>query len=250
MSDEISYINFLTHQQELSSVLNDILVRIKDPNRRTFPRRYSSYLWHKIGNQSIPTSVNVEQGINHAIRQIHDFYGWMAKQGRNGKCAGTLYRSLDFMKIAPSNRNGSKSSDRNIHVEHTVPVAILGSYLKNSISEFSSPESLHWNLIQHSICVGLSFNEEKSLNLAGVAKSTNEAFTLDGHLIHDYPFRRYLPMVDYAKSNKLNFSIVDITTGSEIDLENFTFRDHQKSLARAAQIAISPSKTSYEIFGI
>ncbi len=250
MSNNFKSINLPIHQKELSNVLIDILARINGPNRRTFPSRYSSYLWHKLGDQPIPALVNVDQGVNHAIRQIHDFYGWMARHGRNGNCAGTLYRSLDFMQISPSERNGSKSSKRNIHIEHTVPVATLNNYLTNSINKFSSPESLHWNLIQHSICVGLSYIEEKQLSLAAVAKSSNDAFASDGHLVHDFPFRRYLPMAAYAKSRNCDFVIIDITTGKEIDLENFTFTDHQESLERAAQYATSHNKNSYEIFGI
>lgn len=189
------------------------------------------------------------QGFGHSIRQIHDHFGWMAKQGRKGHCAGALYRSAEFIRIPSDKRNGSRTGGRNIHIEHTVPVSVLRDYLKHSIHGFNTWEELYWQLLSRSICVAMSSDEELRLGPAGVAKSTHEAFTKDGRQVNDSPFLRYLPMQTYSVNKRKDFRIFNIPLRTEVNLAEFTFADHVRTLEAAAKL-VNETATARSVFGV
>ena len=119
------------HAAECLATLKDVSLRLSGPERKSFPQRYACHLWHSLGNRPVPAECLDRQGNNHAIRQIHDFYGWMAKSGRNGHCAGAIYRTEEFMARPAAERNGTRHvrTGRNIHIEHTVPVSVLADQI-------------------------------------------------------------------------------------------------------------------------
>ena len=127
--------------------------------RRTYPPRYCRLLWHHLrGTQPDPADA-LNATLNHIIRQIHDFYGWMAKNsgGNRKNCAGTFYRTEGFIRIKPAERNGSRNGG-NIHIEHTIPINDLLRAVKRYIKSDDdlTCADLHTFLIRHSICTAFS----------------------------------------------------------------------------------------------
>ncbi|MGS2742573.1 hypothetical protein ACU6TU_03120 [Halomonas sp. LS-001] len=227
------------HNKELREVLQVIK---NDVSRqcalKRFPTRYSkSILSHLKGNQVDNHSIGL------SIRKIHDFYGWMAKEElKRGQCAGALYRTLGYLNIDRKNRDGTQGVGRNVHIEHTVPVRALLRSISFNLSNFKSESELHNFLIDRSVCVAFSHSEEKKLNVSGVHASDNEAFSRDGLQVHNYPFRRYLPLAEYAEKAGFEFEVYNVVSGKKVDLYNYSFQDHQKTL----NIASSYVSSSFE----
>lgn len=224
-----------SHRAEVEATLAQIshLTGLASP-RKYFPSRYSPFVWSKLSGGSVNDWCSCQAKVNHAIRQIHDFYGWMAKSGRRGVCKGTLYRTVKFMELETNQRDGSKKPTRNIHIEHTVPVDVLENFLSYESSRFKTPEELHGALISNSICVAMTHDEQKSLDRHQVPRSSNEAFSESGERIGDHPFRRYLPLLNSEQSQ--DFKIVNVITGDLVNLQTFTFKDHEDTLAKASKL--------------
>ena len=93
----------LAHAEELRGVLREVQQDAHRKPSRRFPTRYSESVLLDL--QGKPRE---HHGVGHSIRQIHDFYGWMAKAGaRRGNCAGAIYRTVGFMAIPRDQRNGT-----------------------------------------------------------------------------------------------------------------------------------------------
>jgi hypothetical protein len=232
------------HRSELVEVLREVQRDSKRPLLKRFPTRYSpSMLSHLLGQQRDPHS------LSHSIRQVHDFYGWMAKRGVNrGCCAGALYRSFGYLRIERSRRDGTKGPGRNVHIEHTVPVRVLEAALAANVARFRSSSDVHRFLMRRSICVAFSYQEEKWLREAGIHSYTNPAFDRSGMEVHQFPFRRYLPLVDHIRDRGDRFGIVNIINGQELNLETFSFDDHESTLRQASQLVICAGPyTLYEL---
>lgn len=219
------------HKEEVAKLLSLISEENKYPPKKSSPLRYGIYIWSRISSYSVNDWCDSNLGINHSIRQIHDYYGWMAKNGIKGKCRGAIYRTKEFMKIKPCDRDGSKKETRNIHIEHTVPVSVLQKFLNRPDASYQNPRSLHLDLIRHSVCVAMSHQEQISMRNV-VANSSNPAFDENGSIIDDRPFLRYKPL------QKINpdFKIINIITGDEISFEKFTFDEHIKTLQMASNL--------------
>jgi hypothetical protein len=68
------------------------------------------------------------QSLNSRLRQFHDKLGFKAKESlkQGGLCAGAIFRTQRF--IATQERSGAKKGpEKTVHIEHTVPVAVLAS---------------------------------------------------------------------------------------------------------------------------
>ncbi len=181
----------------------------------------------------MPPNAAYGQSPGQAIRQIHDFYGWMAKAGRRGHCAGTLYRTSGFMQVDLGARNGTRlPGKRNIHIEHTVPVKCLQAMLMLEIRGIRSPAELHDVLVKHSVCTAFSHAEERAMN-GLVLRDSSPAFDRNGNAIGNCPFLRYRPLVDKLD----NFAIYNVVTGLPVDIETFTFEDHRRTL-RCAEVLL------------
>jgi len=230
------------HQIELIEVIKYAHRLSNEKSKKSFPSRHSPFIWSQITGGSVSDWCQSNQSIAHSIRQIHDFYGWMARHGKNGLCAGTLYRTTNYLNIDMTSRDGSKRSSRNIHIEHTVPVADLNRLLWQSSGklESQSAENLHELLIKHSICVAFSKHEEAAIGAAGIPSSRNHAFNEDGTpgKEYPYPFRRYLPLVQELSKQGLDFNVINIVSNKSIDLQNFTFADHLSNLELVCNIAL------------
>lgn len=236
------------HKAELLEVLREVKRDATGQRLRRFPTRYSpSILSHLRGGQ-------VEsQGIGHSIRQVHDFYGWMAKAGANrGNCAGALYRTLGYLHIDRTRRDGSKQLSRNVHIEHTVPVCVLEKVLYTNLPQFRTVADLHHFLIAKSICVAFSSTEEKWLCEAGIPRSMNSAFDSLGVQQHDYPFRRYIPLVEHARKKGSEFRIFNVVSGAQVDLQSYSFMDHVATLEMASRLVTDTAARfiyDLELFG-
>jgi hypothetical protein len=236
------------HRAELLEVLREVQRDATGQRLRRFPTRYSpSILSHLLGRQVEST------GIGHSIRQIHDFYGWMAKTGANrGECAGALYGTLCYLHIDRARRDGSKQLSRNVHIEHTVPVCVLEKVLSANLQQFRTAADLHRFLIARSICVAFSSTEEKWLSEAGIPRSENSAFDSLGVQQHNYPFRRYMPLVGHARKKGSEFRIFNIVSGGQVDLQSYSFGDHVSSLEKASRLVTGTAGRliyDFELFG-
>ena len=163
------------------------------------------------------------------IRKIHDFYGWMAKMGSGnfGHCSGCMYRTLGSLLIPPTERDGSKSKNRNIHVEHLIPVKLLRFHMDRN--QNIDKRDFLTSLLDISICVGLSHEEERLMNGAGVPRSKSEDLSLSfGD--DEKPFLRYKKLKDAIQDQGGSFLIFDLVRGQMIDLDTFTLSDHRRNL--------------------
>ncbi len=180
------------------------------------------------------TSLNSSTGSMKA-RNAHDFFGWMAKQGKNqqyklGACKGTIYRSDNYMNIPLDKRNGSKPKDtpNHVHIEHTIPVNVILRYIWNiynkDIGRFSDllmKKKLYEDFISVSVCTALTEDEEKTIGISKALKKEHPDFEgrkIRTDLMAVRPFKRY----DFSKGLK----IYEMITGSEINPETFTLKDH------------------------
>lgn len=163
------------------------------------------------------------------IRKIHDFYGWMAEMGSGnfGRCSGCLYRTLGSLLIPLTERDGSKSKNRNIHVEHLIPVKLLRFHMDRN--QNIDKKDFLTSLLNISICVGLSHEEEKLMSDAGVPRSKSENLSLSfGN--DEKPFLRYKKLKEVIQEKGGCFLIFDLVRGQLIDLDTFTLSDHRRNL--------------------
>ena len=222
------------HRCELVRVLRQIKWDVEGEKRlKSFPTRWSPSIFAHLRGEA-----QEKQGVGHSIRQVHDFYGWMAKAGRKrGNCAGALYRTHGYLSIERTCRDGTRwgptRKTRNVHIEHTVPVRVLEAALSANLSRFRTAENLHRFLIARSICVAFSHEEECLLRDAEIPASKNPAFDQAGRQRHNFPFQRYLPLKKHGK----RFGVVNVVSGKEIDLEHFSFSDHAAALQEASRLA-------------
>ncbi len=216
------------HRDELLGVLRHVLRDTRGPALKRLPTRYAASILSDLNGKRIDP-----HSIDHSIRQIHDFYGWMAKANpTRGHCAGAIYRTERYMDIPRNSRDGSKKPTRNVHIEHTVPIKTLRTVIKARQSEFASSEQLHRFMLNHSVCVAFSREEEKWLPPDG---DWNDAFLPTGQLGHDYPFRRYRRLFAVAKQHNATIRIINVLTGCDVDIESYTFRMHSDSLMSASR---------------
>jgi hypothetical protein len=228
------------HREELKSVLLGLKRSIEDRNRdyRTHPPRYAEELLLGLREDRISQS-----DLGHAVRQIHDFYGWKAKdcRERRGVCSGALYRSEGYLMIDPSARNGSRKTERDVHIEHTVPISVLVRALEKQC--FATAADLHDFLMRHSVCAALSGDEERLLKTRFVPAYRHDAFK-EGIRVADHPFSRYSPLVERGELH-----LFDIVSCKEIDIESFSFSDHIATLAAASRL-VEPSSDGAVVYSL
>jgi hypothetical protein len=202
--------------------------------------RYAKFLW---GSGAVACS----NQLNDTIRKIHDFYGWKAWDctARRGVCAGALYRSAGYMAIAPTMRDGSQGPNRTVHIEHSVPVAVLVRALRYHLSSLATPSALHDFLIRHSVCAALSYEEERLLKQAGVVGSRNSAFDDEGCIVGRHPFLRYQPLVERCTG----FRLFNVVSGHEIQIDQFEFAHHVATLDEASR-QVMPIDTKHTVYSL
>jgi len=239
------------HRAELIKVLRDAHAAAEGPKQKRFPSRYSPFLWSELTGRPVNPWCAFNGGVNLAIRRLHDFYGWMAKDGPGGRCAGALYRTLDYLGLDPKQRDGSKGPGRNVHIEHAVPVGVLEKILWHRKADFDRPAELHRFLVHHSVCVAFTHNEERAMR-GQVAPATTDAFDSEGNPVHNYPFRRYLPLEHRARASGTQFRIINVLSGARVDLEHFSFADHVRALKQVSSMALPSRSFLYglEIFPV
>ena len=160
------------------------------------------------------------------LRYLHDKFGWMAKgTWPRGQCAGTIYRTEEFIlgrkRIGAKKKNASRATQKSIHLEHTVPIRALCLGLNDycgSGEARDARELFEW-VMKHSICTAMSHDEEGRVGTG----STTGCFDSDtGALLDDHPFRRY---------SGHNMRIWNMITGELVSQENWTFADHCECMA-------------------
>lgn len=162
------------------------------------------------------------------FRKMHDSFGYMAKGtlAKAGLCSGAIYRSEKFMSVAQADRNGSAGPRRsrlhlqNVHIEHTVPVAVLSERWKafRAGSEVTTIDAYAWTLV-HSVAAAVHMSEKGGL---GAYEKSTDAFDL-GHFHAGLPFMRY-------SHHAAPPVIWNVLTGQKIDPATWTFKDHLSSI--------------------
>jgi len=197
------------------------------------PSSIAEILLEKLKKCQDPNDYYTEVGLK--ARWAHDFFGWLAKQGKNqefklGACKGAIYRSDSYMDIPLDKRNGSKQGDapKNVHIEHTIPVKVIIKYIWNIYkkdigrsSDLLMKKTLYKDFISVSVCTALTEDEEGEI-IDTKWKSKHPYFD-EGEICTDSlmevrPFKRY----DFSKGLK----VYEMITGSEINPETFTLKDH------------------------
>lgn len=90
-------------------------------------------------------------------------------------------------------------------------------------------------LMNNSICVAMSYEEQKAMDRVGVEKSTSPAYQINGSRNVDtpHPFLRYKPLAD----KDAGFKIFNVVTEQEVEIHDYTFRDHEETLRMASEEA-------------
>ena len=191
--------------------------------------------------QQEPTSVG-NQLETRLIRQIHNFYGWKAKDTRDalGVCSGAVYRSEGYLTVSPNDRSG-KQKEGNVHIEHTVPVNCLLCAIRQERDSFKSSMQLHKFLMRHSVCTALHKSERKNLQHHDILNCREALFTKSDRVIGEYPFARYQSMRDKLR-------VYNIFTGKEINFSAFTFKDHQQALSGLSELSGNSEHCDRSIF--
>ncbi len=154
------------------------------------------------------------------VRHLHNRFGWQA--GGTALCAGTLYRTEDFMNLPDAARCGTKAAGQTIHVEHTVPVATLTGHIV--AADRATPDDTVLWILTRSVVTGVTdgpSGERHRMVHRGQARRSHALSP--GHADHDLPFRRYEPAG--------HSPIWDVVRGERVDPARFTFADHRANIA-------------------
>lgn len=156
------------------------------------------------------------------IRQIHDVLGFMAKDGKNGLCAGAIFRTSKFIK--ETNRVGSgRNGPLTIHIEHTVPIAELDRQLRGRVFFVSDAARVKFLLV-HSVTTAFDIHEKTS-GISTDYSSKSDAFDKD-KLDFKKPFARYKPLFE---KGGVVWNVFDKVC---VDQEEFTFDHHREIIHR------------------
>jgi len=223
------------HKAEVQFTLSQVVqLPCHTAPKKYHPSRYSPFIWSEVTGQQVREWCRCKEGVGHSIRQVHDYYGWMAKDGPRGGCKGALYRTVKFMEIEAECRDGTKQETKNIHIEHTVPIQVLRKFLSYNHARFRTPGQLHSSLISNSICVAMTHEEQNALDSFKDIRSSNPAYNSLGERVGDFPFLRYGPLLDSSIGR--TFKIVNVVTGKEINIHTSSFLDHETTLVSASKL--------------
>lgn len=169
------------------------------------------------------SSADVSKFGDH-FRQVHNIFGWMAGNtlANRGLCSGAIYRSEKFMALPQAARNGSAGPKKslihlkNVHIEHTVPVAELNprwaAYRAERPTDLA--EAYAWMFV-HSVATAVDMSEQGDL---GHYESRTDAFDTRSDF-YCLPFMRYAGLDTPP-------AIWNVMTGRRIDPKSWTFADH------------------------
>ncbi len=156
------------------------------------------------------------------IRSIHNDFGFRANdESRNGKCAGTIFRTELFIKTEKRIGGKTKKEPKSIHLEHIVPANVLKNELKNR--SFLPIHERADFLLKHSVVTALHNKEPSDGTFKGCSRSTNSFDK--SHPEYDRPFLRYRRLFDKGGV------VWNVFDKIKIDEEEFTF-DHHYDVVR------------------
>ena len=225
-----------SHMEEYLDTVTAIKRKLCKTNKPvSHPIEFANFLQESLMIDDWP-SFDKKLGKSNRARSSHNYYGWMSYTEKPlGKCKGAIYRSEEYMKIPLQERSGESLKNlkkrgkgygsNHIHIEHSIPVSLILRYFFNYKDIYlDNPDnlinkSLHEAFFSISVCTALTRQEEKE-----VIKYKDQHPELDkkelkvGSLSEIHPFIRY----DFSKGLK----IYEMITGSEINPETFTLKDH------------------------
>jgi hypothetical protein len=171
-------------------------------------------------------------GFAMSFRHTHNLFGWKAGDtiAKRGLCAGAIYRTQKFMEITQDDRCGSKVDRRNVHIEHTVPIAELNrqwiEYRQKNEPDLA--EAYAWMLC-HSVTTAFHINEMGGIK--GYERKT-DAFDPTSCWFNR-PFLRY-------SRKDIVPTIWNVLSGEEIDIGTWTFAEHFEQIERLFKLAECP----------
>ena len=231
------------HQGELEKSLEVVAQKIEQSESRDHPFSFAKFLWESLCVSSDLQDFTCRLGKSNRARNAHDFYGWMSKSGRLGECKGAIYRSEQYMKIALASRSGKRKLKRrgeaysanDVHIEHSIPVAVILEAIWFERPKFMSAsneedvlEQLHKAFLTLSVCTALTRKEEAMCILKNFKKKHPQfegGRVLVPSIAEVHPFARY----DYSDGLR----IFEVITGAEINPAAFTLADHKKLIDEA-----------------
>jgi hypothetical protein len=153
-----------------------------------------------------------------SLRHGHNLFGWKAGDTllKRGLCSGAIYRTELFMEIEQHARCGSKGPNKNVHIEHTVPIAELNRQwiTYRQTHQPTIAVAYAWTLC-HSVSTAFHMSE-----MGGVKgyEGKTDAFDPTSSWFNR-PFMRYTKMAVMP-------TIWNVLSGEKIDHQTWTFEDH------------------------
>lgn len=164
-----------------------------------------------------------------SFRHSHNLFGWKAGDTlpKLGLCSGAIYRTEQFIEITQDARSGSRGPDRNVHIEHTVPIAELNrQWIEYRRKHQPGLAEVYAWMLCHSVTTAFHIDE-----MGGIKgyESKTDAFDPTSSWFNR-PFMRY-SMKDVVPT------VWNVLSGERIDIETWTFANHFEQIERLFQVA-------------
>ncbi|MBY3433695.1 hypothetical protein HFN89_05980 [Rhizobium laguerreae] len=164
-----------------------------------------------------------------SLRHGHNLFGWKAGDTvrQRGLCSGAIYRTERFMDIEQDARCGSKGPEKNVHIEHTVPIAELNrqwvAYLRSHRATIA--HAYAWMLC-HSVSTAFHIDE------------------MGGIKGHEGKTEAFNPMSSWFNRPFMRYTVKDavpviwnVLSRQRIDPQTWTFADHFEQIDRLFDLA-------------
>jgi len=226
-----------SHMEEYLDSVKIIQQELRKTNKtKAHPINFANILQKSLIMSDDWSSFNEKLGKSNLARRSHNYYGWMSYNDLPlGKCKGAIYRSEEYMKIPLQDRSGESLkklkergegySSNHIHIEHSIPVSLILRYFLNYKNIYLDNHdhlinrTLHEAFLSISVCTAMTrYEEEEVIKYKDQHPELDKKELKVGSLPEIHPFIRY----DFSKGLK----IYEMITGSEINPEIFTLKDH------------------------
>lgn len=217
MSQRSSELNALIKQHR-NEILKVAEWRNQDRWRKRLDNRLNMILSHcKDGSDPEWGSI---------VRRLHDLYIWKAKD--DGLCRGAFYRTDNFINMPFKERSGAKKS-QTVHIEHTIPVSLIGNSLKRWSGESGdqlSADAIHQALLTLSVCTAMCHSADRGRVRNGWNHRHPQFESLSWDEVHcDERLREIKPFARYDD----DVVVFDVVSREEIDKNKFSLLDHKKN---------------------
>ena len=217
----------------------DIISGRLSKNLSNHPAKFTNILTKAI--VTAKSATEFATAINHkhslAMRKAHDFYGWMAKNGKLGGCKGSIYRSQNFMNLPIKMRSGKKihaETEFGVHIEHTIPIkqivaslwAEQAAMLSHRDEEFIS-KLMFEKFLNLSVCTALTRKEQQTC-INPAYHDSHPDFKVSAKSSRNIALEEIRPFKRYNFNGDLK--IFEVVNDTRIDPNTWSLRNHAELL--------------------